>query len=67
MRWLDSITNSREMSLNKLWGIVKDRGAWQAVVHGGHKKLDANKRLKTTDCCYYPQAFSEVKASFQEK
>ena len=40
MRWLDSITNSREMSLNKLWGIVKDRGAWQAVVHGGHKKLD---------------------------
>jgi len=26
LRWLDSITNSTEMSLNKLWGIVKDRG-----------------------------------------
>ena len=34
MRWFDSITNSIEISLNKLWETVKDRGAWQAVVHG---------------------------------
>ena len=34
MRWLDSISDSKDMSLSKLWDMVKDREAWHAEIHG---------------------------------
>ena len=55
MRWLESITDSMDMNLRKLREIVKDRGAWRAVVHevtksGTWQRLNSKDKGSSTVC-----------------
>ena len=60
MRWLDGITDSRDMNLSKFQGTVKDREAWHAVVHGAAKSWTwlSNWTTTTTSKVFYSKGLS---------
>ena len=72
MRWLDSINDSVDMNLNKLWEIVKDREACSATVHGVTKswmwlsKLNNNHNLHIGERCITCACQSELTVAWEQ-
>ena len=64
MRWLDGIINSMDMTLSKLWEIVKDREVWCAVVHAV-TKLDTTEQLKNSSNAVFISLMKDIGCALQ--
>ena len=60
VRWLDSITDSMDMYLSKLWEIVKDREAWCVTVHGVTKSQERLSHWTATQSSSESQRFGPL-------